>query len=197
MEQLIERVNKLATPVKAGIILGLIVLITAGVYFGLISGLEDTITALKQQQGAQDAVLAQKQEIADNLNERRREMDELEQRFQVALTQLPEKKDIEELLAQLNDVGKKSGLEISAVTPGNESTQGFISSIPISMVVSGNYHEIALFLQEVANLPRIVHVSELKLGTPTARGEKVSLTTSFMATTYRFSDQAQKKAAPQ
>lgn len=195
MEQLIERVNKLATPVKAGIILGLIVLITAGVYFGLISGVEDTITALKQQQGAQDAVLAQKQEIADNLNERRREMDELEQRFQVALTQLPEKKDIEELLAQLNDVGKKSGLEISAVTPGSESTQGFIASIPISMVVSGNYHEIALFLQEVANLPRIVHVSELKLGTPTARGEKVSLTTSFMATTYRFSDQAQKKAA--
>lgn len=197
MEQLIERVNKLATPVKAGIIIGIVVLITAGTYFGLISGLEDQLTSLKSQQTAQDMVLAQKQEIADNLNERRREMDELEQRFQVALTQLPEKKDIEELLAQLNDVGKKSGLEISSVTPGAESTQGFISSIPISMVVSGNYHEIALFLQEVANLPRIVHVSEIKLGTPTARGEKVALTSSFLATTYRFSDSAQaKKATP-
>ncbi|MBL8914651.1 MAG: type 4a pilus biogenesis protein PilO, partial [Archangium sp.] len=108
MEQLIERVNKLATPVKAGIIIGIVVLITAGTYFGLISGVEDQLTSLKSQQSAQDMVLAQKQEIADNLNERRREMDELEQRFQVALTQLPEKKDIEELLAQLNDVGKKS-----------------------------------------------------------------------------------------
>ncbi|MFT3706785.1 MAG: type 4a pilus biogenesis protein PilO [Archangium sp.] len=198
MEQLIERVNKLATPVKAGIILGIIVLLTAGTYFLLVSDLEDTITSLKAQQQAQDQVLAKKQEIADNLNDRRKEMDELEQRFQVALTQLPERKDIEELLAQLNDVGKKSGLEIAAVTPGQESAQGFIASIPISMSVTGNYHEIALFLQEVGNLPRIVHVSDIKLGNPQARGDKVALQSSFLATTYRFSDTAQKKekAAP-
>jgi type IV pilus assembly protein PilO len=193
MEQLIERVNKLATPVKAGIILGIIVLLTGGTYFFLVSGVEDMIASLKAQQTTQDQVLAQKQEIADNLNERRKEMDELEQRFQVALTQLPERKDIEELLAQLNDVGKKSGLEIASVTPGQESAQGFIASIPISMSVTGNYHEIALFLQEVGNLPRIVHVSEIKLGSPTPRGEKVALQSSFLATTYRFSDSAQQK----
>jgi len=195
VEQLIERVNKLATPVKAGIILGIFVVLTAGNYFIFISDLQTTIEGLKAQQASQDAVLAQKQEIADNLNERRKEMDALDQRFAAALTQLPERKDIEELLAQLNDVGKKSGLEISRVSPGGEAANGFIASIPISMAVSGNYHEIALFLQEVANLPRIVHVSELKLNGPgtTKPGEKVVLTSEFLATTYRFSDAAQKK----
>lgn len=198
MEQLIERVNKLATPVKAGIIFGIIVLLTAGNYFLFIADLETALEGIKASQAAQDQVLAQKQEIADNLNERRKEMDALEQRFQVALTQLPERKDIEELLAQLNDIGKKSGLEINKVVPGGESSRGFIASIPIGMSVRGNYHEIALFLQEVASLPRIVHVSDIKLtGQTTARGEKVWLASDFLATTYRFSDAAQaQKGTP-
>jgi type IV pilus assembly protein PilO len=198
VEQLIERVNKLATPVKAGIIFGIIVLLTAGNYFLFIADLETALEGIKANQAAQDQVLAQKQEIADNLNERRKEMDALEQRFQVALTQLPERKDIEELLAQLNDIGKKSGLEINKVVPGGESSRGFIASIPIGMSVRGNYHEIALFLQEVASLPRIVHVSDIKLtGQTTARGEKVWLASDFLATTYRFSDAAQaQKGTP-
>jgi type IV pilus assembly protein PilO len=66
------------------------------------------------------------------------------------------------------------------------------------MSVRGNYHEIALFLQEVASLPRIVHVSEIRLtGQTTARGEKVWLSSDFLATTYRFSDAAQaQKGTP-
>jgi len=198
VEQLIERVNKLATPVKAGIIFGIIVLLTGGNYFFFIADLTTSIEGIKASQASQDGVLAQKQEIADNLNERRKEMDALEQRFQVALTQLPERKDIEELLAQLNDIGKKSGLEINKVVPGGESSRGFIASIPIGMSVRGNYHEIALFLQEVASLPRIVHVSEIRLtGQTTTRGEKVWLASDFLATTYRFSDAAQaQKGTP-
>ena len=195
MEQLIERVNKLSTPIKAGIIFGIIALLTAGTYFLLISDVEDRITGIRGDQAAKDQVLAQKQEIADNLNERRKEMDALEQKFQEALTQLPEKKDIEELLSQLNDVGKKSGLEISRVIPGAEASEGFYSRIPISMAVSGNYHEVAMFLQEIANLRRIVNVSDLKLGAPVPKGDKVTLTSEFMATTFRFTDAGGKKGA--
>ncbi len=195
MEQLIERVNKLATPVKAGIILGILVALTAGTYFLAISDVEDQINAIKADQTAKDQVLAEKQAIADNLNERRKEMDALEQRFQEALTQLPEKKDIEELLSQLNDVGKKSGLEISKVVPSAEASEGFYSRIPISMAVSGNYHEIAMFLQEIANLRRIVNVSEISLTNPQTRGEKVTLSSAFMATTFRFTDGGKKGGA--
>lgn len=184
MEQLIERINKLATPAKAGIIAGIVLVITAGTYFLLITDLDTAITAIK----AKEITLAEKQAIADNLNERRKEMDALDQRFQEALTQLPEKKDIEELLSQLSDVGKKSGLEISQVVPLPEAVEGFYSRIPISMAVSGNYNEIAMFLQEIANLRRIVNVSDLKLGNPTVKGDKVTLSSGFMATTFRFSE---------
>ncbi len=188
MEQLIERVNKLATPVKAGVILGLLLLVTLGTYFLIISDLEEKIKAVRADQTAKDQTLAQKQEIADNLSERRKEMDLLEQKLQEALTQLPEKKDIEELLSQLNDVGKKSGLEISRVIPGLEASEGFYSRIPINVAVSGNFHEVAMFLQEIANLRRIVNVSDIKLGTPAVRGSKITLNTEFIATTFRFSE---------
>ena len=150
-------------------------------------GSDDTV---KADQGSKDITLAEKQAIADNLNERRKEMDALEQKFQEALTQLPEKKDIEELLSQLSDVGKKSGLEIARVVPGGEATEGFYSRIPISMAVSGNYNEIAMFLQEIANLRRIVNVSDLRLTQAVIKGDKVSLTSEFMATTFRFSESA-------
>jgi type IV pilus assembly protein PilO len=188
VEQLIERINKLATPVKAAIVLGIVAVVSGANYFLFITELETAIESLAAQQTETNRILAEKQAIADNLVERRKEMDQLETRFQEALTQLPEKKDIEDLLAQLNDVGKKSGLEISKVVPQPEAQEGFYARIPISMEVSGNYHEIAMFLQEVANLRRIVNVSGLRLKSPTVRNEKVSLKSEFLATTFRFSE---------
>lgn len=192
MEQLIERINKLATPVKAGIIAAIVLLITAGMYFLLITDIETRLTQIKSEQEAKDRTLAEKQLIADNLNDKRKEMDALEQKFQEALTQLPEKKDIEELLSQLSDVGKKSGLEIRKVVPGGESSEGFYSRIPISMAVSGNYNEVAMFLQEIANLRRIVNVSDLRLASPVVKGDKVTLSSEFLATTFRFTETAAK-----
>lgn len=188
MEQLIERINKLALPAKAAIIAGIAIAVTAGAYFGLIAGVEEQITSIKQQQESADRTLAEKQAIADNLTEKKKEMDALEQRFQEALTQLPEKKDIEDLLAQLNDVGKKSGLEIARVVPGPEAPEGFYAKIPISIAVTGNYHEVAMFLQEIANMRRIVNVNTLKLATPQTKGDKVVLNSEFLATTFRFAE---------
>src|SRR5690606_15449237 len=93
---------------------------------------------------------------------------------------------------QLNDVGKKSGLEIARVEPGRESVSSgeFFARIPIKMTVSGNYHEISMFLQEVANMRRIVNVNGIALDRPTVKNEKVILQSTFVATTFRFVDQA-------
>jgi type IV pilus assembly protein PilO len=199
MEQLLERINKLPIAAKAGIVAGLAVLITAGNWFLLIEDLETNIESLDSQQKSLDQTYAEKKEIADNLIERRREMDQLEQRLQDALTELPEKKDIDELLAQLNDVGKKSGLEITKVIPGAEASENFYVRIPIVMNVRGNYHEVALFMQEVSQLKRIVNVNNIKLGTPTVKNDKVVLSSEFLATTFRFATPGAKtpgKEAP-
>lgn len=192
MEQLLERVNKLPIAAKAGIVIGIIVLLTAGNWFLVIQDTETAIESLKSQQVTLDQTYAEKKEIADNLLERRREMDQLEQKLQDALTELPEKKDLDELLAALNDLGKKAGLEITRVVPGPEASESFFARIPIVMAVKGNYHEIAVFLQEISQMKRIVNVNNLKLGTPTLRNDKVILSSDFLATTFRFVTQKPK-----
>lgn len=201
MEQLLNRIMKASLPVRIGGIAGIIVLVTVLNLLAFINPVESQIANQQLEQRKLDSDLAEKNEIAQNLTSRRRELEELNQKFAEALTELPETADLDELLGQLNDVGKKAGLEIQHVQPGSESSAGFYAKIPVKMRVTGNYHEIAMFLQEVSNLRRIVNVSDISMTSPDANGsEKVILTADFMATTFRFLDkplkQGDKKGAP-
>ena len=198
MEQLLDKIAKAPSAVKYGGLAGVVVLLSVLNFFFVIQPLQDQIADQENQQRGLDRQLAEKQEIAQNLNERRREMDILEQKLAEALTELPERKDIDELLGQLNDIGKKSGLEIARVEPGAETSATFFAKIPIKMSVSGNYHEIAMFMQEIANMRRIVNVNNIKLGTPVQKNDKVVLSSEFLATTFRFVNQAAQpvKKAP-
>ena len=188
MEQYLDKIAKAPAGAKYGGLAAAIIALTAANFFLLVEPTEAKIKQQVEQRRKLDIDLAEKSEIAQNLNERRREMDVLEQKLAEALTELPENKDIEELLAQLNDIGKKSGLEIARVEPGPETVGGgdFFARIPIKMVVSGNYHEIAMFLQQVSTMRRIVNVNNIRLDGAKVKNEKVVLNTSFLATTFRF-----------
>ena len=190
MDKLIEQLNKAPNSLKYGGLAAFIAAVTAANFFFVIQPIEDEIVGQQGTLAGLERSLAEKQEIAQNLNDRRREMDQLEQKLQEALTELPEKKDIDELLAQLNDIGKKSGLDIARVEPGSESPEAFFAKIPVKMSVTGNYHEVAMFLQEVANMRRIVNVNNIKLSVNAAaqRSDKVVLSSEFLATTFRFLD---------
>ena len=194
MDKYLDRIVKAPPAVKFGGLAAAVVLMTAANFFFVIQPLEERMESQRAEQHKMDLELAEKSEIAQNLNERRREMDVLEQKLAEALTELPETKDIEELLSQLNDIGKKSGLEIARVEPGPETVGkgDFFARIPIKMQVSGNYHEIAMFLQEVANMRRIVNVNNIKLEGARVKNEKVVLNSSFLATTFRFVDTTKK-----
>ncbi|HEX8704511.1 MAG TPA: type 4a pilus biogenesis protein PilO [Myxococcaceae bacterium] len=198
MEQYLDKIAKAPAGIKYGGLAGIIVALTAANFFLLVQPTEDDIAKQIDQRRKLDTDLAEKSEIAQNLNERRRELDVLDQKLAEALTELPEKKEIDELLAQINDIGRKSGLEIARVEPGKETSGGgeFFARIPIKMTVSGNYHEIAVFMQELANMRRIVNVNGITLEKPTVKNEKVILTSSFVATTFRFVEQTQAPPDP-
>ncbi|ABF90968.1 type IV pilus biogenesis protein PilO [Myxococcus xanthus DK 1622] len=191
MDKYLDQFVKAPPAIKFGGLAFVVGALTAANFFMVIQPTEEEIGWAVAERRKLDLELADKSEIAQNLNERRREMDVLEQKLSEALTELPEQRDIEELLAQINDIGKKSGLELSSVTPGKESVGGgeFFARIPIKMTVSGNYHEIALFLQEMANMRRIVNVNNIKFDSAKLKNEKVVLQSEFQATTFRFVEQ--------
>jgi type IV pilus assembly protein PilO len=195
MEELINRLLKAPPLYRWGGLAAAVVLVTLANFFLFVNPVEGSIGQQQARQRALDAQLQEKSEIAQNLNERRREMDVLQQKLDEALSELPEEADVDELLAQLNDVGRKSGLEIATVEPTPEQPAQIYVKIPIRMSVTGNYNEVALFLQEVANMRRIVNVNNLRLSSPQVRSEKVVLTADFIATAFRFLDQNAAKPA--
>ena len=202
MDEIIDKVLKAPPLQRWGGLAVLVVVLTLLNFLLLVRPELATLETQAAQQRALDSQLQEKSEIAQNLNERRREMDVLQQKLDEALAELPESADLDELLGQLNEIGRKSGLEISAVEPAPEQPAQIYVKIPIKMALTGNYHEIAMFLQSLANLRRIVNVNNIQLGAPTLRAEKVVLSTSFVATTFRFLDPKtiqgeKKKVTPQ
>jgi len=202
MDEIIDKVLKAPPLQRWGGLAAALVILTILNFVLMIRPELATLESQAAQQRVLDSQLQEKSEIAQNLNERRREMDVLQQKLDEALAELPEAADLDELLAQLNEIGRKSGLEISAVEPAPEESAQIYVKIPIKMALTGNFHEIAMFLQSLANLRRIVNVNNIQLGSPTLKSEKVVLNSSFVATTFRFLDpkaaqQEKNKAAVQ
>ncbi|WP_373044964.1 type 4a pilus biogenesis protein PilO [Vulgatibacter sp.] len=186
MEQLIDKIAKAPWGTKIGIVV-LIAAVTTGLNWYLFTDdLEMQIERTEEQRKKLEGDFIDKQQIADNLNEYRRQKELLEQKLEAALQELPQDKAIDELLRQMNDVGVKAGLEITAVEPQPESKEQFFARIPVKMKVAGNYHEVAVFFDSVGKLKRIVNVTDIKFAQPTKRNEKMVLAAEFQATTFRF-----------
>lgn len=194
MESLFDRLSKasIANKLVGGAVVAVVIVLTN--YFFFVSPLVEEIEELARQEVSLNADLQNEQSMAQNLSAKINEMNQKEQELAAAKTRLPDRRGIDELLEQLNDIGRKSGLEFS-VRPGEEVVDSFVARIPVHMTVSGDYHEIAMFLQDVANMTRIVNATNIKLSDPKERDKKTVLRGEFLATTYRFVDPATEKKA--
>jgi type IV pilus assembly protein PilO len=186
MDKYLDQLQKTPMGQKAALVIMLVVGMSAANWYFAIDPIETHLTQLAGEQQKLDGDLTQKQTIANNLNQFKREKEQLEQQLAQATTELPTQADIDELLRQLNDVAKKAGLEITSVTPQGEAAESFFVRIPIAMSVAGSYEEIAVFFESVSRLRRIVNISNVSLDTPTKKSEKVLLKATFSATTFRF-----------
>jgi type IV pilus assembly protein PilO len=206
MEQLIERIAKAPAGLKLGVVGGALVLVTVLNYFVFslpfgpsISDIEKRIARAAAEQAKLDGELIEKNAIANDLNRFRRERELLEQKLNDALAELPEQKNLDELLQFFQDRAQKSGLEIASIEPKEQVSAGFYARIPIQMQVDGNFHEIATFFDSLGRLRRIVNVSDITLDRPKDVNGKVVVSAKFVATTFMFVDPkaaSGKKGAP-
>ena len=115
---------------------------------------------------------------------------EMRASFGALLRQLPEKTDVESLLVDVSQTGLASGLEIQKFKPSAEEKKGFYAELPITLEVIGSFHQMASFISGIAALPRIVTISDLKIGPlQTSGNEKARqgrLQMSATAKTYRY-----------
>ncbi len=195
MEKLVERVGKAPLGAKVGVVAAVLAALTLLNYFvvgatlGLsISDVETRIRRARGEQAKLDKESIEKTAIANNLNQFRREKELLEQQLREALAELPEEKNIEDLLQLFQDRALKAGLKIESIEPKAPATERFYAKIPIPMTVKGNYHEIATFFDALGRMRRIVNVSEVLLDSPKDVNGKVILNGKFLVTAFMFVD---------
>jgi type IV pilus assembly protein PilO len=193
MEQFLERIAKAPVGTKLAGVSLLLILVTVLNYFVVgvpygssISEMEDRIVKVNAEQHRLDGELIEKQAIANDLNRFRKERELLEQRLKQALAELPEDKNLDELLQMFQDQAQKSGLDIMSIVPDAPVSAGFYIKIPIKMKVSGNFHEIATFFDALGRLRRIVNVGNITLENPKEVSGKVTVAGGFVATTFMF-----------
>jgi len=196
MEKFIERVAKAPIGAKIGVVVGALVLVTAVNYFLMgipygdaISDIETKVKQVSRQQEQLDRDFIEKTAIANDLNRFRKEKELLERRLEEALAELPEQKNIDELLQLFQDRAQKAGLEINTITPQAEKAEGFYARIPIDMTVTGSFHEIATFFDALGRLRRIVNIGQIGMDSPREARGRLVVNARFVLTTFMFLEQ--------
>jgi type IV pilus assembly protein PilO len=185
-QDVLNAVNKLALGQKIGAVAGVVILLSAGNWKLFIDPMQTEITQKQGQLRGLEDELIQKQSIANNLAQFKHEKEILERRLAQALTELPNEANIDDLIRSLAEIATKSGLTLNTIDPQAEQKQSFYASIPIVMSVTGNYHEIGVFLDALSKLARIVNVTNIKMSQPRITNEKLVVNSSYVATTFRF-----------
>ena len=146
----------------------------------------DKIDGLEKQLAQVQAQLDKAKKNARELNDWRNKMKKKEAEYATVMRALPEKEEIPSLLAGISQAGNDAGLEFLLFQPKPESTRDFYSEIPVDINVSGSYHQVAMFFDKVASLPRIVNVRNIKMAPQSQSKGSNDLTTVCQAVTYKF-----------
>lgn len=126
----------------------------------------------------------EKKEQAVNLPEYKRQLTEIDRQFGALLKQLPNRSEMESLLADINQAGLGRGLQFELFKPGSEVMKDFYAELPIAVRVIGNYHDLGEFVSDVAQMPRIVTLNDIAIETQKDGALKFDAT----AVTYRYLD---------
>lgn len=189
MHPTIENILEKSTKQKIAMLLGLEVLMLAIFYFSFLSPVVTEFAELRNLIDGTEGLrvqIATQEGIAENLDTFRTEVAKLDVELKKALQQLPNEKEIDDLLAQVSTLAREAGLEIRLFKPQAEKKKDYYAEVPVELALTGTYHQLATFFDEVGHLDRIVNLDTFSLSQPRIGEEEVLLKSSLIATTFRF-----------
>jgi type IV pilus assembly protein PilO len=162
-----------------------VVVLGMGVYWLII---EDKAPALQRVQAEEETLrvsFENKQKKAANYDAYKAQLTQMEQSFGTMLRQLPGNTEIPSLIVDISQTGLAAGLSEKLFQPLAEVPKDFYAEKPITISLSGGYHEIANFVSGIAALPRIVTLHDINI-TPDGQDNYDQLTIQVTAKTYRY-----------
>jgi type IV pilus assembly protein PilO len=183
---LLDKINEIDSKQRL-IILGLILgLMVAGFWYGVWQPKRTAIATLERQVTDKKSALGQLQMVAKEIERFKQETKGLELKLDELKTKLPQSKEIPTLLRDISQAGIEGGLQFDMFRPGGEEKKEFYAEVPVEISIRGPYHNIGMFLDKVAHLPRIVSVSNLALTNPKEENQFIFVSGNGRIVTYRY-----------
>ena len=185
----IDSILKLPAPKKV-LILVIILCAMTGLYlYAFFLPRQEELNVAQRELSKLENELNNSKAIARDLQKYKEQVAKLNEELKNALTQLPNEREIPEILKTISSLGKESNLEFTLFKPRPEQPQQFFANVPIDLVALGSYHNVGIFFDKVSKLPRIINVVDFNLTKAKdikGKGEEILLKTSCMISTYRF-----------
>jgi len=156
-------------------------------YYVVIKDKQVELAGLEQKEQTLKTEFETKQAKAFNLDAYREQMKEMRVVFTSMLQQLPRKSEVADLLIDISRTGLVNGLQFELFKPESERPVDFYAELPISMKVTGKYHQFGEFVSAVAALPRIVTLHNLTMSPASESSGKMTM--DITAKTYRYFDE--------
>ena len=183
---------------KLVVLLGILIAIPVAGYFLDTASQIDDLERLRGEEARLKDQYLDKKKQAINLDLHRQQLREIDTQFGALLRQLPNRSQMDALLVDINQAGLGRGLQFELFRPApTEIAREFYSERPITVTVTGSYHDMGAFASDVGQLPRIVTLNDVSI----VAGDKNPsvLTMNATARTFRYLDDdeiaAQRKGA--
>jgi type IV pilus assembly protein PilO len=158
---------------------------------GFFADTQTQIEDLENMQAEEEKLKKQyldKKKQAINLDLHRQQLREIDTQFGALLRQLPNRSQMDALLVDINQAGLGRGLQFELFRPSpGEITREFYAERPITLKVTGTYHDMGAFASDVGQLPRIVTLNDVTISAGAAKDTSV-LTMDVTARTFRYLD---------
>jgi type IV pilus assembly protein PilO len=192
IEPFFEKVEKLSKVQRILISTGFFTLLAGVFIYFLLWPKFEKINLLKADLKEIEKKLTAAKRNAADLNKFQAKMKEAEAQFKLAMKKLPEKEEIPSLLTSISNSGQQVGLEFLLFEPKPEKVKEFYAEIPVAMSIKADYHNLAIFFDQVARLSRIVNIRDIRIGHTKSKDSK-DLSTRCTAVTYKFIETPPKK----
>jgi len=192
IEPFFEKVEKLSKVQRILISAGFFMLLVGvSIYFFFWPKIEKINSLTADLKELEKKLTTAKRNAAD-LKKFQAKMKEAEAQFKLAMKKLPEKEEIPSLLTSISDSGQQVGLDFLLFEPKPERAKEFYAEIPVAMSIMADYHNLAIFFDQVARLSRIVNIRDIRIGHTKSKGSN-ELSTRCTAVTYKFIETPPKK----
>lgn len=161
--------------------------VCAGLWFAWLKTVDEELVAAQQEEQRLRDDYRKKLVQAVNLDALKKQLEQVQQYVSQLEKQLPSKAEMDALLSDINQAGLGRSLQFELFRPGQVSVKEYYAELPITVKVTGRYHDVGLFAADIANLSRIVTLNNLAL-TPVRDRDGV-LTLECTAKTFRYLDQ--------